>query len=110
MRGLELSLRNYRVFEDVDEEVRRLLRMDDQVFRASVFAEQKQLDAFSDVTKGKRTEMVLRLLGIRPVDEARTVARKEARDVKGTADRLAGRLPHLTRQEDEGETARGGHP
>jgi exonuclease SbcC len=91
---------------DVDEEVRKLLRMDDQVFRASVFAEQKQLDAFSDVTKGKRTEMVLRLLGIRPVDEARTVARKEAREVKGTADRLAGSLPDLTGQQEELAAAR----
>jgi DNA repair protein SbcC/Rad50 len=91
---------------EVDDEVRRLLRMDDQVFRASVFAEQKQLDAFSDVTKGKRTEMVLRLLGIRPVDEARSVARKEARDVKGTADRLAGSLPDLTSQDQELAAAR----
>jgi DNA repair protein SbcC/Rad50 len=94
---------------DVDEEVRRLLRMDDQVFRASVFAEQKQLDAFSDVTKGKRTEMVLRLLGIRPVDEARSVARKEARDVKGVAERLAGTLPDLKTHEDELAAAREEH-
>jgi exonuclease SbcC len=91
---------------DVDEEIRRLLRMDDQVFRASVFAEQKQLDAFSDVTRGKRTEMVLRLLGIRPVDDARAVARKEARDVKGRAEDLAGSLPDLTAQEVELSTAR----
>jgi exonuclease SbcC len=80
---------------DVDAEIRRLLRMDQQVFRASVFAEQKQLDAFSDVTKGKRKEMVLRLLGIRPVDEARTAARKEARETRGQADKLAGALPDL---------------
>ena len=91
---------------DVDEEIRRLLRMDDQVFRASVFAEQKQLDAFSDVTRGKRTEMVLRLLGIRPVDDARAVARKEARDVKGRAEDLAGSLPDLTAQEEELGSAR----
>ncbi|HKX24793.1 MAG TPA: SMC family ATPase, partial [Actinomycetota bacterium] len=70
---------------EVDQELARLLRMDVHVFRASVFAEQKQLDAFSDVTRAKRKEMVLRLLGVRPVDEARTAARKEARDVKGDA-------------------------
>lgn len=78
---------------EVDQELQRLLRMDVHVFRASVFAEQKQLDAFSDVTKAKRKEMVLRLLGIRPVDEARTSARKEARETKGNAERLAGTLP-----------------
>jgi DNA repair protein SbcC/Rad50 len=84
---------------EVDGEIQRLLRMDQQVFRASVFAEQKQLDAFSDVTKAKRKEMVLRLLGIRPVDDARTAARKQARDTKGNADRLAGALPDLSEQE-----------
>jgi DNA repair exonuclease SbcCD ATPase subunit len=84
---------------EVDGEVQRLLRMDQQIFRASVFAEQKQLDAFSDVTKAKRKEMVLRLLGIRPVDDARSAARKQGRDTKGNADRLAGALPNLAEQE-----------
>ncbi|HEX6207580.1 MAG TPA: AAA family ATPase, partial [Actinomycetota bacterium] len=84
---------------EVDEEVRKLLRMDQQVFRSSVFAEQKQVDAFSDLTKSKRQEMVLRLLGIRPVDEARTAARKEARDLKKRAEDLAGALPDLTERE-----------
>ena len=79
--------------KEVDAEIQRLLRMDVHVFRASVFAEQKQLDAFSDVTKAKRREMVLRLLGIRPVDDARTAARKEARDTRTAAERLAGALP-----------------
>jgi exonuclease SbcC len=84
---------------EVDGEIQRLLRMDQQIFRASVFAEQKQLDAFSDVTKSKRKEMVLRLLGIRPVDDARTAARKHARDTKGNAEKLAGALPDLAEQE-----------
>jgi exonuclease SbcC len=84
---------------EVDAEMQNLLRMDVQVFRASAFAEQKQLDAFSDVTKGKRKEMVLRLLGIRPVDEARSVARRETREVKQSAERLAGSLPDLAEQE-----------
>ncbi|HET6770728.1 MAG TPA: SMC family ATPase [Actinomycetota bacterium] len=79
--------------QEVDAEIRRLLRMDHQVFRASVFAEQKQLDAFSDLTKARRKEMVLRLLGIKPVDEARGAARLMARDTKRDADRMAGQLP-----------------
>jgi DNA repair protein SbcC/Rad50 len=91
---------------EVDEEVRRLLRMDDQVFRASVFAEQKQLDAFSDVTRGKRTEMVLRLLGIRPVDDARTVARRESRDVTKSVERLSARLPDVSGQDETLNAAR----
>src|SRR5438093_6099703 len=80
---------------EVDGEIRRLLRMDHQVFRASVFAEQKQLDAFSDVTKGERKKMVLRLLGIRPIESALAAARKDSRDRKADADRLAGALPDL---------------
>jgi DNA repair protein SbcC/Rad50 len=86
---------------EVDLELARLLRMDVHVFRASVFAEQKQLDAFSDVTRARRKEMVLRLLGVRPVDEARTAARKEAREVKGNADRLAGTLPDVDKLRTE---------
>jgi len=84
---------------EVDSEIRRLLRMDQQVFRASVFAEQKQLDAFSDVTKAKRQEMVLRLLGIKPVDEARTGARRESRETKGSAERLAGSVQDVAEHE-----------
>jgi exonuclease SbcC len=79
--------------QEVDAEIRRLLRMDHQVFRASVFAEQKQLDAFSDLTKARRKEMVLRLLGIKPVDEARSAARLSARETRRDADRLAEQLP-----------------
>ncbi len=86
---------------DVDAEIRKLLRMDQQVFRSSVFAEQKQLDAFSDLTAGKRKETVLRLLGIRPVDDARAAAKKEARATKHSADQLLGAVPDLARLEGE---------
>ncbi|MGH2540126.1 MAG: LAGLIDADG family homing endonuclease, partial [Actinomycetota bacterium] len=48
---------------DVDAELRRLLHMDLHVFRSSVYAEQKQLDAFSDLSPARRKEMALRLLG-----------------------------------------------
>jgi exonuclease SbcC len=74
---------------DVDAEIQRLLHMDLRVFRSSVFAEQKQLDAFSEVTPGKRKEMALRLLGIRPVDVARSAARRDARATKQSVQQLA---------------------
>ncbi|MGH2712185.1 MAG: ATP-binding protein [Actinomycetota bacterium] len=73
--------------------------MDHQIFRASVFAEQKQLDAFSDITKGERKKMVLRLLGIKPVDDAIASARKEARDQRATTEKMAGSLPDPAEQE-----------
>ena len=80
---------------EVDAEIRRLLHMDLQVFRASVYAEQKQLDAFSDVTPGRRKEMALRLLGIRPVEDARNASRREARATKESADQLTGAVPDV---------------
>jgi DNA repair protein SbcC/Rad50 len=92
--------------QDVDTEVQRVLHMDLRVFRASVFAEQKQLDAFSDVGPAKRKEMALRLLGIKPVDEARTTARREARTSKQSAQELAGSLPDLAAIEAELKEAR----
>ena len=100
----ELSVRGSALADgvtEVDGEIRRLLRMDQQVFRSSVFAEQKQLDAFSDLTKARRKEMVLRLLGIKPVDDARTAARGEARALTGDASRLADSLPDVAALEAE---------
>jgi exonuclease SbcC len=73
---------------DVDAEMRRLLHMDLHVFRASAFAEQKHLDALSSMRPGERKEMALRLLGIKPVDDARTAARREARATKQSAEQL----------------------
>jgi DNA repair protein SbcC/Rad50 len=92
---------------DVDAEIRRLLHMDLHVFRASVFAEQKQLDAFSEVTAGKRKEMALRLLGIKPVDDARTTARKEARGAKERAGQLAEAVADVAELEAELKGAKG---
>jgi DNA repair protein SbcC/Rad50 len=86
---------------EVDAEIRRLLHMDVHVFRASVYAEQKQLDAFSDVTPGKRKEMALRLLGIRPVEDARNASRREARSTKESAKQLAGAVTDLAAIEAE---------
>jgi exonuclease SbcC len=95
---------------DVDEQIQHLLHMDLRVFRASVYAEQKQLDAFSEVTPGKRKEMALRLLGIRPVDEARTAARREARTAKQSAEQLAPAVADLGELEalrkEAGDTAK----
>ena len=80
---------------DVRKYVEQVLGMDDQSFRASVFAEQKQVSAFSDVSPDKRRELVLRLLGITPLDKARDLARVEARDKKKLHESLQTKLPDL---------------
>src|SRR5258705_5834412 len=77
---------------DVRKYVESVLGMDDQSFRASVFAEQKQVSAFSDVTADKRRELVLRLLGITPPDKAPDLARPDARANRKVHDPLQSNL------------------
>ena len=62
---------------DAERYIEFVLGMDDGAFRASVFAEQKQLAAFSDRSPAERLRLVLRLLGITPLDTARDAARPE---------------------------------
>lgn len=80
---------------DVGRYLHQVLGMDDAAFRASVFAEQKQLAAFSDRSPSQRRELVLQLLGITPLDAARDAARKDAREARQAHDRLRAMLPDL---------------
>ena len=80
---------------DVATFVQSAIGMDDTSFRASVFAEQKQIAAFSAHTPQKRRDLVLRLLGITPLDKARDTARTDARDALKDHERLTARLPNL---------------
>jgi exonuclease SbcC len=80
---------------DAERYIEFVLGMDDGAFRASVFAEQKQLAAFSDRSPADRLRLVLRLLGITPLDAARDSARKDARQVASDHGRLRDMLPDL---------------
>jgi exonuclease SbcC len=80
---------------DTGRYVHQVLGMDDTAFRASVFAEQKQLAAFSSQTPAERRRLVLQLLGITPLDMARDAARKDARDAREQHERLRELLPDL---------------
>jgi len=73
---------------DVKRYVEFILGMNDASFRASVFAEQNQLSAFSDHTPAERRKLVLGLLGVTPLDGARDQARKDARETRVALDRL----------------------
>ena len=77
---------------DAERYVESVLGMDDGAFRASVFAEQKQLAAFSDHSPAERLRLVLRLLGITPLDGARDTARRDARHAMSDHHRLRGLL------------------
>ena len=80
---------------DTDRYVRSILGMDDAAFRASVFTEQKQLDAFSSKKPAERQKLVLRLLGITPLDDARDDARKDSRARQKEYERLRDMLPDV---------------
>ena len=80
---------------DTARYVRSVLGIDDAAFRASVFAEQKQLTAFAGTTPAKRRDLVLRLLGITPLDAARDRARHEAKAARDDLARLRAVLPDV---------------
>src|SRR5205807_2532764 len=75
--------------------VRSIRRMDDAAFRASVFAEQKQIASFSGQTTAERRKLVLQLLGITPVDAAKDQARKDGREAMQQHERARGLLPDV---------------
>ncbi len=80
---------------DTNRYLRSVLGLDDASFRASVFAEQKQLAAFASTTPAKRRDLVLKLLGIIPIDAARDRARRDARAAHGDHERVRALLPDL---------------
>src|SRR5581483_4115701 len=91
--------------------VHSVLGMDDSAFRASVFAEQKQLAAFSSHTPSQRRDLVMQLLGITPLDGARDRARRDARDAAEQLNKLRAVLPdraEVDRQLHEAEEAAAG--
>jgi exonuclease SbcC len=85
---------------DVASYVHSVIGMDDQSFRSSVYAEQKQVAAFSSHGTAKRRELVLRMLGITPLDKARDAARSDANESRKDHERLAARLPDLGELEE----------
>ncbi len=80
---------------DAGRYLESVLGMDDAAFRASVFAEQRQLSAFSDQAPSERQRLVLRLLGITPLDAARDAARRDSRQAATDHNRLRGMLADL---------------
>ncbi len=80
---------------DTGRYVHSVLGMDDRAFRASVFAEQKQLAAFSNQGPAERRKLVLALLGVTPLDAARDKARADARHTAEQHERLRAMLPDI---------------
>ncbi|HVF31903.1 MAG TPA: SMC family ATPase, partial [Acidimicrobiales bacterium] len=77
---------------DVKRYVHSVLGMDDAAFRASVFAEQKQVSAFSLKRPAERRDLVLKRLGITPLDLARDRARADAKVARDRVEQVRGLL------------------
>jgi exonuclease SbcC len=86
---------------DTARYVRSILGMDDAAFRASVFAEQKQIASFSGQTPAERRKLVLQLLGITPVDTAKDQARKDGRMAMEQYTRARDLLPDVEKAKGE---------
>ena len=80
---------------DVKRYVHSVLGMDDAAFRASVFAEQKQVAAFSLKRPAERRDLVLKLLGITPLDAARDRARADAKSARERVEQVRAMLADL---------------
>jgi exonuclease SbcC len=80
---------------DTSKYLRSIIGRDDAAFRASVFAEQKQVAAFSTKTPAERRKLVLQLLGITPLDGASAAARRDAKQLRDSHDAARRTLPDL---------------
>ncbi len=90
---------------DAEKYIESVLGMDDSAFRASVFAEQKQLAAFSNQSPAERRRLVLQLLGVTPLDAARDAARRDARELNDRHERLRKMLPDVSVMQVEADDA-----
>lgn len=74
---------------DATEYLSRLLHMDREAFFTSLVARQKELNALSDLTPGRRKEVVLRMLRVELVDEAIRLARERKRELRARIESLS---------------------
>ena len=85
---------------DVSKYLQSVLGLVELAFRSSVFAEQKQLAAFSDQSPDQRRKLVLQLLGITPIEKARDTARADYRQRQKEHATLQSILGTLTTSEE----------
>lgn len=80
---------------EVTNFVTERMSMDRVAFFASVFAQQKELDAFSDLRPGERKKTITRLLRIDRIETAIAAIRTDIRDTKRTIETLEGNLKDM---------------
>lgn len=76
----------------VSEEVAKVLHMERDAFKRSVFSGQKELDDLTKATREERRKLVRRMLGLERLDEIQTTINADARD---TRNRILGQMQAL---------------
>ena len=79
--------------------------MDRVAFFASVFAQQKELDAFSELRPGERKKTITKLLRIDRIDTAITAIRADIRDTRRTIETLEENLKDMDELKTEQKKA-----
>ncbi|MBI4393738.1 MAG: SMC family ATPase [Euryarchaeota archaeon] len=82
--------------KEVTDYVGKALKLDRESFFTSIVARQKELNALSDMTPGKRREAILRMLDIDALDEAVKSVREEKRALVQEADVLRASAKNVT--------------
>lgn len=73
---------------EVTAEIIRLLGMDKDAFRRSIFAGQKELGLLSQLKGSERREFIRELLGVNKIDQVQQLGREEMRNLKAELNAL----------------------
>lgn len=82
---------------EVDEEIKKLFRMNFETFKTCFYAQQGEFDSLVSITDAKRVEIITKLLDIQALKDAA----KQARDIYRTLDtQVTEAKRHLINEED----------
>ncbi len=86
----------------VSDEVARILHMERDAFKRSVFSGQKELDDLTKATREERRKLVRRMLGLERLDNIQTTINADARD---TRNRILGQMQALLTDAEKAQIA-----
>ncbi|HVL88433.1 MAG TPA: SMC family ATPase [Candidatus Thermoplasmatota archaeon] len=75
--------------QEATDHLARVLHMDEEAFFTSLVARQKDLAALTDLTPGRRKEVVMRMLGVDAIDDAIRIVRDRKREERARLDALS---------------------
>ncbi len=84
----------------VNDEVAKVLHMEREAFKRSVFSGQKELDELTKATREERRKLVRRMLGLERLDDIQTAINADARDLKN---RILGQMQVLLSETEKAQ-------